>query len=365
MSWVASIAREIAEHGAVVRVTVICADGSTPRETGAAMQVSAGDVRDTIGGGALELEAIAHARGLLASPSPRFSRGKGTWAAPWQRDVRDFALGPSLGQCCGGHTRLLFEVFTRRERPHLEALAGNVDANRALLLRPLESEAPLQVAVDRREHREERPLAVTRAARDMLSGARARMPSLIRGGRGEAPWFVEPFAPRTWPLYIYGAGHVGRALVRVLEDLPFVLTWVDTAAARFPESVPPHAKAHVAPDPSAFAGDAAADAFHIVLTYSHALDLAICHSLLRRDDARFVGLIGSRTKRARFVKRLGELGLGDAQIARLTCPIGIAGLPGKEPAKIAVAGAAQLVQLADASRASSGAEHVLVEDSAR
>src|SRR5712691_6344321 len=112
MSWAERAVREIAEHGAVVRVTVIRADGSTPREAGAAMLVGDGHITDTIGGGALELEAIAHARGLLAR--------RADVAAPWKRDVRDFALGPSLGQCCGGHTRLLFEVFTGRELPALE-----------------------------------------------------------------------------------------------------------------------------------------------------------------------------------------------------------------------------------------------------
>ena len=104
----------------------------------------------------------------------------------------------------------------------------------------------------------------------------------------------------------------GRAIVRVLEDLPFAVTWVDTSAGRFPERIPPHATAEIAPDPAAFAGGAAADAFHLVLTYSHALDLAICHSLLRRGDFRFLGLIGSATKRARFLKRLAELGIGEA-----------------------------------------------------
>ncbi len=270
MSWIANIARGVAEHGAVVRVTVIRADGSTPRETGAAMLVSAGDIADTIGGGALELEAIAHARGLLASsPSPHASsasgegRGEGRLqapeqasaphpdslpakygerektapAAPWQRDVRNFALGPSLGQCCGGYTQLLFELFTARERPLLEALARVPDADAALVLRPLESGAPLE-AVSSRKDPAERPLAVTRTLRDMLSGARPREAALIRGGKGASAWFVEPLARRTVPLVIYGAGHVGRALVRVLQDLPFAITWADTAASRFPDPIP-------------------------------------------------------------------------------------------------------------------------------
>lgn len=364
MAWIETVAHAVAEHGAAVRVTVVRADGSTPRETGAAMLVAGDTVHATIGGGALELQAIAHARALLAaltpslpasptSPPAATARGEGARAAPsWQRDVRDFALGPSLGQCCGGHTRLLFEVFTVRERGALDALARDCDADRALLLRPLVSGLPLHAAVDRREHRADWPLSVTRAVRDMLTGARARAPLLMRGGTGAAPWFIEPFARTRHRLYLYGAGHVGRALVHVLRDLPFDIAWIDTAAVRFPDEIPAHARAHIAADPAAFAAHTAAgDAFHLVLTYSHALDLAICHGLLRRGDARFVGLIGSRTKRARFLKRLSDLGVGEAGLARLTCPIGLPGLGGKEPGMIAIAVAAQLVRLAQASAA--------------
>jgi xanthine dehydrogenase accessory factor len=389
MSWIASTAEEIAEHGAVVRVTVIRADGSTPRETGAAMLVGAGHIVDTIGGGALELEAIAHARGLIASsPSPRASptpqptvqaRGEGWgegWrqtptaeqaaphpdplpvkngerekaaSVPWQRDVRDFALGPSLGQCCGGHTRLLFEVFTAHERPVLESLAAGVDPDFTLLLRPLESGRPLEAASHRKQQGEW-PLAVTRTVRETLSGARPRDAVLVRGAKGDGAWFVEPVARRTVPLYIYGAGHVGRALVRVLQDLPFAITWADTAASRFPDPIPAHASAQAAADLPALASAVPAGAYHIVMTYSHALDLAICHALLRRGDFGHLGLIGSATKRARFQKRLTEAGIAAATLGRLTCPIGLPGLNGKEPGMIAVAVAAQLAQLATAGR---------------
>jgi xanthine dehydrogenase accessory factor len=352
--WVANITRGIAEHGAVVRVTVIRADGSTPRETGATMQVSASDVRDTIGGGALELEAIAHARGLLA--------GLADVSAPWRRDVRDFALGPSLGQCCGGYTRLLFEVFTARERPALAALARGADADATLVLRPLDSGRPLEAVSNRREPGE-RPLAVTRAVRDMLSGARPREATLIRGAKGERAWFVEPLARRMVPLTIYGAGHVGRALVRVLQDLPFAVTWADTSAKRFPDPVPPHVSAQAAADLPALASAAATGAYHVVMTYSHALDLAVCHAVLRRGDFGYLGLIGSATKRARFLKRLGDLCITPPTLARLTCPIGLPGLGGKEPGMIAVAVAAQLVQLARAGSEVSVGGTLAAEDS--
>jgi xanthine dehydrogenase accessory factor len=356
MSWLAEAAAEIAELGAAVRVTVVRADGSTPREVGAAMLVGAATVRDTIGGGALELAAIAHARALLGDGVRSLAHTvvqnlDGSDLRPdsvWQRDVRDFPLGPSLGQCCGGYVRLLFEVLTQAERHHLLALAERCDGGEALLLRPLDGRVPIQAAADRKEHHAERPLGVARAVREMLSGARPRAAALVRGPKGGPAWLVEPCARRRHRLYLYGAGHVGRALVRVLHELPFAVTWVDTSPARFPESIPPHAKPEIAPDPGAFARSTEAGAFHLVLTYSHALDLAICHALLGRGDFRFLGLIGSATKRARFMKRLADLGIAGPQLSRLVCPIGLPNLSGKEPAVIALSVAAQLMQLAAA-----------------
>jgi xanthine dehydrogenase accessory factor len=181
------------------------------------------------------------------------------------------------------------------------------------------------------------------------------VPYLVRGAKGEPAWLIEPLARPQHRLYLYGAGHVGRAIVRVLEDLPFVVTWIDTAAQRFPDVIPLHTRAEIALDPAAFASTAEPNAFHLVLTYSHALDLAICHRLLRRGDFRFLGLIGSATKRARFSRRLASLGIADAQLQRLACPIGLAGIGGKEPAAIAISVAAQLVQLASTEAACASA----------
>jgi xanthine dehydrogenase accessory factor len=340
MSWIANIVSELSRHGAVVRATVIRAQGSTPRETGAAMLVGGGHIVDTIGGGALELEAIAHARGLLRRPA-----GK-AMAPCWQRDVRDFALGPSLGQCCGGHARLLFEAFTAAERPALEELA-RLDPQAALIVRPIACGGGLEIVTNPKQAGE-RPLAVTRVVREMLSGAREWAPPLPPRPKGESAWFVEPLQRPMVPLHIYGAGHVGRALVHVLKDLPFAVTWADTAASRLPNPVPLNVHAHATPDLPALAAAAPAGAFHIVMTYSHALDLAICHAVLRRGQFGHLGLIGSATKRARFTQRLAGLGIAPPMLARLNCPIGLPGVGAKEPAMIAVSVAAQLMALASA-----------------
>jgi xanthine dehydrogenase accessory factor len=337
MSWIAQLAHEVARRGPIARVAVVRVEGSTPRECGAAMLVGRAHALNTIGGGTLEQEAIAHARELLARHHAS--------APPWQRETRSYALGPALGQCCGGHAWLLFELFCQREWPLLAALGQHHSCDGALILRPLDGGAGLQTVADRKAQGVW-PLPVTRAAHDMLSGARPRQAVLIRAPPPAGAWFLEPIARPTVPLTIYGAGHVGRALVRALQDLPFTLTWVDTAPARFPVAIPAGVRAEVSRDPVAFAAALPAGAFHLVMTYSHALDLAICHGLLRRGDFAYLGLIGSDTKRARFAKRLADAGIAADRIARLICPIGLPGLGGKEPAIIAASVAADLLRMA-------------------
>lgn len=145
--------------------------------------------------------------------------------------------------------------------------------------------------------------------------------------------------PPARPLWIYGAGHVGRALVTVMAPLPdFAITWVDTAADRFPQT---DVTTLVAKDPALIVKHAPVDADHLILTYSHEIDLALCHALLNHDF-HSAGLIGSATKWARFKSRLNALGHAPAQISRIACPIGDPAL-GKHPAAIALGVATAMI----------------------
>jgi xanthine dehydrogenase accessory factor len=166
---------------------------------------------------------------------------------------------------------------------------------------------------------------------------------------------LTPLALERWqtpaPLFsaqLYGAGHVGRAIARALEPLDVQVQWIDERESEFPaESSPAHIR-RVAVD--AVEGEVATappGAFYLVLTHSHDLDLRITEAILRRGDFGFLGLIGSLTKRARFLHRFEERGLAPEVLARLTCPIGLPGISGKEPAVIAASVAAQLLQVAD------------------
>lgn len=240
---------------ASVTVTVARVRGSAPREQGARMQVFATHQAGSIGGGALEWEALKLARQMLREGRTR--------------DERTYPLGPALGQCCGGAVTLRFEDSAENQ------------------------------------------------------------------------------APKAAPLVIWGAGHVGRALAQVfapLEDRE--ITLVDDARARLPEELPEGIAPFVAQDMPRAAALMPAGADHLIVTYSHEIDLALCDALLQLQVGS-IGLIGSATKWARFQKRLSEMGYEDAEISRITCPIGDPAM-GKHPQAIAISVASDLLMRASA-----------------
>lgn len=326
--WLTRVADLLAD-GPVAVVTVLMAEGSTPREAGARMLVTHDAIEGTIGGGALEYQAIADARAMLAE------------GAPWLRRIIDVPLGPALQQCCGGYVRLLVEVIAQDQRAALAEIAGTP----GLLIRPAASGAGW-IAVAHRKAVGRLPLPVAKAARGMLSGAECCEPVVV--DVADVPWLVEPIQQPSTPLYLYGAGHVAREVVSVLAGLPFRITWVDVARSRFPERTEKAIDVVVSDDPAAAALGAPAGAVHVVMSFSHALDEAICTALLEANTFAYLGLIGSETKRARFVQRFRRAGISEAAIARLTCPIGLREVPGKMPRAIAIALAAQLVALSPA-----------------
>lgn len=154
-------------------------------------------------------------------------------------------------------------------------------------------------------------------------------------------------APGT-PVALFGGGHVGRAIIEVLGPLPFDVTWIDSRDEIFPDTVPDNVRCEHSDPVQAAVAALAPGSRVLVMSFSHAEDLDIVAACLRRlrerGDLPFVGLIGSRTKWATFRHRLVERGFAEDELARITCPIGIPGIGGKEPEVIAVAVAAQLLQ---------------------
>jgi xanthine dehydrogenase accessory factor len=219
----------------------------------------------TIGGGHLELQTIGIARDMLRS-------------GEMQPYAQRFALGPSLGQCCGGVLEIGFNALD----------------------------------------------AQTLAA-----------------------W---PLTMPRFHLQLYGAGHVGRAIARLLATLDVSVDWIDERDAEFPRLLggdewPAHIRKLCVDEIDAEVRQAPANACYLVLTHSHDLDLRICEAVLRRGDFRCLGLIGSATKRERFIRRFESRGIAPEVIARMTCPIGLPTITGKEPEVIAVSVVAQLLQL--------------------
>jgi len=284
----------VSRHHRVARILVVGTKGSVPRAAGTSMHVWEGGQIGTIGGGRLEHDAVTQAL-------------RGT-------RVDHVALGPGVGQCCGGAVTLVTEVFDAQSLPaphdpyHLRHVTGTART----------------------------PLAIQRGMLAMRN-AKFATPLVFSDG-----WLLEPLQPPARDLWIFGAGHVGRALVQVLAPLPdFRITWVDTSPDRFPEDVADGVTLLPAKNPADVVRFAPGGAEHLILTYSHALDLEICHRLLLHEFAQ-AGLIGSKTKWARFRSRLRNLGHTDAQISRIHCPIGQPEL-GKHPQAIAVGVAATLL----------------------
>ena len=287
----------IAQHGTVARILVVQTQGSVPREVGTAMYLWDGGAHGTIGGGQLEWDAMTGARARLSGP-------QGIWAS-------HHALGPDLGQCCGGTVRLVTEV------------RSEVDAS---------DDTPVHITTVDADTPS--PRAESRAAQ-MQDGTDTSDTIWLDGT------LIERVAPHRPPLWIWGAGHVGHAITNVMQPLEmFHISVIDTTQDRMPD-FGPGIDTLIAVDMPALVRFAPRDAHHLIVTYSHDTDLSLCDALLRHgfDSA---GLIGSATKWARFRKRLQGLGHADGEINRITCPIGDPKL-GKHPQAIAVSVATRLL----------------------
>jgi xanthine dehydrogenase accessory factor len=189
--------------------------------------------------------------------------------------------------------------------------------------------------------------AATVAARGLLASGDATL-RRVGSDQDSAVLFFDPIRVASFSIVLFGAGHVGRALVRTLTGVPCRITWVDERASEFPGALPAHVRTVVTDAPDEEVDAALPGSYFLVMTHSHALDQALAERILRRDDFAFFGLIGSATKRRLFERRMAERGVPKDRFARMTCPIGVRGITGKEPAVIALAVAAQLLQVREA-----------------
>ena len=309
---------KLAASAPAVLVTVAISEGSVPRGPGTRMMVGQSEFAGTVGGGHLELRAIEIGRAMLDDGRTRhFER---------------FPLGPSLGQCCGGVVQLAFERADAAEATMLDARRGADSWRLSSFDGAAES-------------------ALFDGDGVQLAGAvgtpvfdRTRGSHMMQAQDGRR-WLVAQVAAPPNHLLLFGAGHVGTALIRALAPLPCTVTWVDERAELFPSLVPANVTVEATDAPEDLVASAPAGASYLVMTHSHALDQRVTEAVLARADVGWFGLIGSKTKRMQFEHRLRARGFDAARIDAMACPIGLPGIDGKEPAVIAASVSAQLLML--------------------
>lgn len=322
--WIEELSDLTAANEAVVLVTIASVRGSAPREVGAKMIVTKSESIGTIGGGQLEYQCTRIAVDLLGDDDKTL--------------LRRFPLGSAMGQCCGGVVEVLFETLT----------AGLPEWLRDLSMLHGQHEKSARIT-----HVTENTQAIITAARlygdDMSlipeSVSDRALSMLANDAPGECvdDWFIDTVIATHFNIAVFGAGHVGTAVVAALSQLDCNIRWVDSrrnifrvtpANVRTIESAQPALEVAAMPPASSY----------LVMTHSHALDFDICDRILRREDSGYCGLIGSLSKRRRFEKRYRQQDMPQALIDTLTCPIGVTGIKGKKPAEIAVAAAAEVLQ---------------------
>jgi len=403
--WIPTLLRFLEREPVVARVVVTEARGSTPREPGAFMLVGRDSVEGSIGGGRLEWEAIAAARDLLADLTAAARLNKVVLAADvgqccggvvsvWlekftpedlpvlhaaaEAGARGRAVLVSEVTPAEVHRRVVAPAPHRRPQPATADInpANAAVSDRAIADPPRRVQPAMANISPANATVSDRALADSprRAQPDMSATAPSATPTaiehllrqprqlagpivLVAGAVTVAPaaanraaaapsklTFIERLDDDLPAVWLYGAGHVGQALARILMELPLRLTWIDSRAELFPQPLPDSVRVLRDDDSVATVSEAPVGAYFVVMSHSHPLDFELCHALLERNDFAWLGLIGSDSKAARFRSRLARTGLGADVIAKLVCPIGVEGITSKWPAAIAVAVAAQLMQ---------------------
>ena len=293
MFWTDELIKIIQKNNFVCRAMIVRSDGSTPREEGASMIILKNEIKGTIGGGNLEFEVINSARKKIKTTST------------FLREKKNFPLGPNLGQCCGGYVEVLLEYYNKECIPLLKSLAKS---NKKFILHPLEKHK-FPLGTNEKSHKS---------------------------------FFFSNHFKRYQPVFIYGAGHVGRALINVTNDLQIDRYWVDISKDRFPKNLPKNLNKLIANDLKIIAHNALPNSIHIVMTFSHHMDEEIVEIILQKNNFFKLGLIGSKTKKIRIFNRLKKRGLSDILLDKVTCPVGIPEVFGKKPPQVALSIASQL-----------------------
>ena len=285
-------------------ISVVETFGSTPREVGARIIVNKeGVFYGSIGGGNMENTSLQEAQSLLQSNSDEII-------------LKEYLLGPELGQCCGGAVKILTEVFTPDHIDEVEIFVRS------------ESEGLFMTTGEIGDYR---------VQRSIIDGSEQTV-GINEGGR-----LIESFGASNPTVYVFGAGHIGKALMLTLAPLPLDITWIDSRPDIFPQSIPQNFTAITDKEPDNSLAQAPDDAYILILTHDHGIDFDIVHAALKMQRFSYVGVIGSKTKKARFKSRLIQAGLSQGVVDKMICPIGIPSIKSKNPAAIATSVTAELL----------------------
>ena len=328
-TWLATLRDNLSLGTPTIRIVVASTIGSTPRDVGATMllwQSQEGDVcsHGSIGGGHLEARAMEIATDLL---KPHGQQNV-------FRRTEKFSLGASLGQCCGGIVQLYWELFSSSSQ--VEQFLLQEDAQD--LVRYCSIEQTQETFILNAEQIQDQDWPILKDSHQA---------GLVQ--RQEFTYFAERLIQDVTPIWIYGAGHVSQAITQKLQDLPFQITWVDNRPDILQDALSRRQNLAVnvllSDNPADEALDAPDHAWHLVMTHSHDLDFEICEALLKKNKFGFLGLLGSRSKEIRFRQRLMQKSYAPELVDRLVCPIGLKMIHSKQPAAIAIAVAADLLQM--------------------
>ena len=344
--WIGDLHKQTTAGNACVLVTVAGVRGSAPREVGAKMLVTDHETIGSIGGGQLEHKCTQIAFNTLKNEEDG-------------NHLRKFTLGANCGQCCGGVVEVLFESFCAEKPEWVDVLHESHRQREPLVIATgLRSKYlitakghiayPARCTVDS-------SLAVE-AMRVLNQKESAQRVKLEMDTNDKEDVLLEPVVSSDLNIAVFGAGHVGTATVNTLSSLDCNIRWIDSRRNIFPQHLPDNVQKIESAQPELEVAAMPADTCYLVMTHSHPLDQAVIQQVLARDDVRYCGLIGSISKRRQFEKRLLKLGMTQARFDRLTCPIGIDGIAGKKPAEIAIAVAAELLQLTDSKAVAGGKE---------
>ena len=297
LAWIDLAQTMIKEGKRSVLALITDHAGSTPRERGCWMLVDHEKIYGTLGGGTLEYSAVQAARAMLAGDSD------------WQRSRHEYLLGPDLGQCCGGGVKFLLEPLDQASSWLLSLNASDFEQA---------DEAYLRIDL---ENPQEAPAIELDAN---LSN------------KNDPHYFIQPLSDNRPALYVFGAGHVGQAIAVTASALPIRLTLVDSRADIMTHFAAPDNCTLLCEDPLSRVQKIEHGAGVVIMTHDHDLDYQLGMELFNHPGLCFRGIIGSKSKTARFMKRYRQAGIADSLLDDLQMPLAQAAPPGKEPGVIAL-----------------------------